>query len=146
MGRRKTDDPEPPAPAPRERADVSEGSQPEPLDPDMPEIGDVALRYTFRVLLEPAAARAVDQAVSAALEADVAEVSFPDVIDAATSDLESLLRFLDYWADNAGDRPDRHEIHLAAAVLDTLPLLGRTVDTLRAQVQRARQTAPAERP
>lgn len=135
MGRRETEQPSPP---------VSDRPESELDDLAVTRIEDAALRQTFRVGLDPAALRALDQAVSAAEEADVTKVSFPDLIDAAVFDLHSLLRYLEYWADNGGDRPDRNEIHLAAAVLDTLPLLSHVVDSLRLQVERAREGSDEE--
>lgn len=115
-----------------------------PAPPDHPEIGDVAIRYTFRVSLVPAAALALDQTVCEVCEVDCAAVDFPSIIEAAAADLASVTAFLDYYGDNGGDGPERHEIHLAAAVLDALPVLAGVVGTLRAQVQRARDAAPAE--
>lgn len=121
--------------------DRSESTAPPTFDPA--DSGDVAIRYSFRVTLLPEVTRALDQAVEVAREEDCAAVSFPGMIEAAVADLDSLARFLDYYGDNAGDGPERHEIHLAAAVLDSLPVLTGVADTLRAQVRRAREAAPA---
>lgn len=120
--------------------DRAESTAPPAFDPA--DSGDVAIRYTFRIILLPEVARALDQAVAIAREEDCSGASFPAMIEAAADDLDSLVRFLDHYGDNAGDGPERHEIHLAAAVLDTVPVLAGMVAALRAQVQRARETAP----
>lgn len=102
-----------------------------------------ALRATFLAELPAAQARMLDQAIATALVADCEPLDFPGAVEAAADDLAAAVAELDPWADNHGDGIDRHEIRLAGAVLDAVPVIAGQAAALRAHARRARRDAGA---
>lgn len=58
-------------------------------------------------------------------------------IRAAAVDLLNVAAFLDHWADQGGDGVERHEIPVAALVLETYPEVERIAERLMAAVSAA---------
>lgn len=121
--------------------------EPYPPLPPGPASEGAVLRETFKIQLLPEDAAAIKQtADAAAFRAREGHDLYFDMvmaIEAAAGDLEVTAAWLDHFADDRGDGPERHEIHLAAAVLDAVPVIAQTAEALRAQVQLARKGAPA---
>ena len=120
--------------------------QPPPRIPTGHRSESVAVRFTFRAVLAPGAAALIDQAVEKAREVDTLPVDFPDAIEAAADDLAAVAAYLDWYADNRGDEIGRHEIKLAATVLDAAPAVADQAGILYAAARSARGGAPGVTP
>jgi hypothetical protein len=98
--------------------------QPPPRIPTGPDSEAVILRHTFRIQILAEDVPALET-TAVALETKAREehdhsYGLTDAIGAAALDLLAVAAWLDWWGDNRGDEMERHEIRLAAAVLDAV--------------------------
>lgn len=92
---------------------------------------DAVLRATYRVAIRESEARQLEQLADQLAEAeDALPVAYLRYIRAAAVDLMNVAAFLDYWADQGGDGVDRHEIPVAALVLEVGPEVARFAERL----------------
>lgn len=121
-----------------------QGREPDPPEspPSVPGGSDseeVVLRHTYRVQILPADALVLERTAAAmetaAREEHDHDVDFPTAIEAAADDLAAIAAYLDWYGDNRGDEIERHEIRLAGAVLDAVPVIGRQAEQLREHVK-----------
>jgi len=122
---------------------------PECADPDRPawmpdvehcyEAAGVLLRATYRVAVRESDARRLEQLAEELAEDDESAVPAPYLrfIQAAAVDLMNIAAFLDYVADDRGDGVERHDIPVAAVVLETYPEVERLAERLMAAVSAA---------
>jgi hypothetical protein len=137
-------DPDPPEP---DRPEL-----PECADPDRPaympdvvggdyEAAGVVLRATYRVQMRERDARRLEQLAEQLAEDEAEAVAVPYLrfVQAAAVDLMNVSGFLDHWADQGKDGGERHEIPVAALVLETFPQVERIAERLMEAVAAAEE-------
>ena len=97
------------------------------------------LRATYRVAVRERDARRLEQLAEQLAEQEDSAVpmAYARAIAAAAVDLQNVAAFLDYWADQGGDGVERHEIPIAALVLEVYPEVERLGRRLAAAVSAA---------
>lgn len=139
--RRKSTRPEPDRPEPPECADPDRPAyMPDIVGGDY-EAAGVALRATYRVQMRESAARRLEQLADQLAEDEVEAVAVPYLrfIRAAAVDLMNVAGFLDHWVDQGGDGVERHEIPVAALVLEVYPEVERIAERLMEAVSTAEE-------